>query len=424
VFHRMPPRRRSGRAPLCSLLALALAWLPLTGTAAADDPPPGPGDVQAAQQAAQQRTDQVAAIERQLTAAEAHEQDLDIQAEQAVERYDGATVHQLLAEQAATQAGIAAAQAEAGRQAARASAGELAAQQYRTGIAPGLVGFDGVLQASDARDADAARAVQRDVDGQAQLVMATATDTAVRAARAAAAAVQAASAARQAAVRVRQARQQAGAQLAEQRTQVAALDAQHAALLGELASAEQVSLDLVQRREQALAAAATERQAEAARRAALATPTPRSAPASSGTDADSADTASSDADSSDATNPAVDPAAAVRYARAQLGHPYVWGAAGPGTFDCSGLTMRAWEHAGVALPHFAADQYAASQPVGYSQLQPGDLVFWSHDGTPQDIYHVALYIGDDQIIEAPRTGTVVKVASLWIMGTPNYFARP
>ncbi|MBC3842911.1 C40 family peptidase [Streptacidiphilus sp. 4-A2] len=104
--------------------------------------------------------------------------------------------------------------------------------------------------------------------------------------------------------------------------------------------------------------------------------------------------------------------------------PYVWGGAGPETFDCSGLTMRAWERAGVELPHFAADQYARSRPLDYSQLRPGDLVFWSHDGTPQDIYHVALYLGDDRIIEAPRTGAVVKVASLWIMGVPSYYGRP
>ena len=422
MLHRKPPRPRPrsrrrvgprpgpGRALLCPLLVLALAWLPLTGTASADDPPPGapgPGDVQAAQQAAQQRADQVAGVERQLAAAEAREQALDVQAEEAVERYDGATVHQLLADQAATQSGIAAAQAEAERQSALADAGQLAAEQYRMGVPPGLVAFDGLLRAQNIRTADSARAVQRDVDGQAHLVLTRAAATAARAATAAAASARAAGAARQAMVQVQQARQQAEAQLAQQRTQVSALDAQHAALLGELAAAEQVSLDLVQQREQTLAEAAAERRAVASRRAALAAALPDPNPAAD-----------------DATDPAADPAAAVDYARAQLGHPYVWGAAGPGTFDCSGLTMRAWERAGIPLPHFAADQYARSQPVSYSQLQPGDLVFWSHDGTPQDIYHVALYTGDDQIIEAPRTGAVVKTASLWIMGQPTYYARP
>ncbi|MFC5911532.1 C40 family peptidase, partial [Streptacidiphilus monticola] len=111
-------------------------------------------------------------------------------------------------------------------------------------------------------------------------------------------------------------------------------------------------------------------------------------------------------------------------AEAQVGDAYVWGGAGPDSFDCSGLTMRAWQRAGVALPHYAADQYAESTPLTYRQLRPGDLVFWSHDGSPAGIYHVALYIGDDRMIEAPRTGDVVKVASLWIMGTPDFYARP
>ena len=406
MLHRLPLRSRLRRALLCPALALALAGLPLTGTATADDPPPGPDEVQAAQQTAQQRADQVADVERQLTAAEAKEQDLDIQAEQAVERYDGATVHQLLATQAATQAGIAAVRAAAGRQAALVAAGQLAAEQYRMGVPSGLLGFDGVLQAHDVRAADSVREVQRDVDGQAHLVITTETAAAARATATAATAARAAQLAAQATAQVQQAGKQVQAQLAEQRTEVAALDAQQATLLGELADAEQVSLDLVRRQQQAAAAAATETRAEDSRRAALAAPAPAASQDDTGSD------------------PAADPAAAVRYARAQLGLPYVWGAAGPGTFDCSGLTMRAWERAGVALPHFAADQYARSLPVDYSRLQPGDLVFWSHDGTPEGIYHVALYIGDDQIIEAPRTGTVVKVASLWIMGTPSYYARP
>ncbi|QMU67437.1 C40 family peptidase [Streptacidiphilus sp. P02-A3a] len=407
MLHRLPLRARPGRVLLCSLLALALAGLPLTGTATADDPPPGPGDLETAQQTARQTARQVADVERQLAAAEAQEQDLDVRAEQAVERYDGATVHQLLATQSAIQAGTAAAQAEAGRQAARTAAGELAAEQYRLGVPSGLVGFDGVLQAKNVQDADSAREVQRDVDGRAQLVLTAATGAAARAAATAAAAVRASAVAAQAAAQVLQARQQVEAQLAQQRTEVAALDAQHATLLGELAAAEQVSLDLVRRRERALADAATTRAAVASRRAALDAPAP------------------ADSDAVAVPDPAEpDPAAAVSYARAQLGLPYVWGAAGPDTFDCSGLTMRAWERAGVPLPHYAADQYARSRPLGYSQLRPGDLVFWSHDGTPQGIYHVALYTGDDQIIEAPRTGAVVKTASLWIMGAPSYYARP
>ncbi|WP_223244957.1 C40 family peptidase, partial [Streptomyces sp. CBMA156] len=117
-------------------------------------------------------------------------------------------------------------------------------------------------------------------------------------------------------------------------------------------------------------------------------------------------------------------AAAIAFARSKIGLPYVWGGEGPGGYDCSGLTMMAWREGGRRLNHFAADQYAQSTPIGYRQLRPGDLVFWTATGRAADIHHVGLYIGDDQMIEAPRAGMPVKQASLWIMGTPNFYARP
>ncbi|MDT0261368.1 C40 family peptidase [Jatrophihabitans lederbergiae] len=100
-------------------------------------------------------------------------------------------------------------------------------------------------------------------------------------------------------------------------------------------------------------------------------------------------------------------AAAIASARAELGKPYVWGASGPDSFDCSGLTAWAWGHAGVNLPHSAAAQQGMGSSVSRSELQPGDLVFF---GSPA--YHVALYIGGGLIIHAPTTGDVVKIASL------------
>jgi cell wall-associated NlpC family hydrolase len=108
-----------------------------------------------------------------------------------------------------------------------------------------------------------------------------------------------------------------------------------------------------------------------------------------------------------------DAATAIQVAREQLGKPYQWGAAGPDSFDCSGLTMYAWGHAGVSLPHSAADQQGMGTPVSQSDLQPGDLVFF---GSPA--YHVALYIGNGMIIHAPTSGDVVKIVSLSDM--PDY----
>jgi cell wall-associated NlpC family hydrolase len=99
----------------------------------------------------------------------------------------------------------------------------------------------------------------------------------------------------------------------------------------------------------------------------------------------------------------------LRYACAQLGDPYVWAAAGPGAFDCSGLTLRAWEAAGVSLPHNADAQsrYGTSVSPTQATLQPGDLVFFH-----RPISHVGIYIGNGLMIHAPHSGTVVKIAKV------------
>jgi len=95
---------------------------------------------------------------------------------------------------------------------------------------------------------------------------------------------------------------------------------------------------------------------------------------------------------------------AVHTALAQLGKPYVWGGDGPGSFDCSGLTMYAWAAAGVSLPHSAAAQYDTLPHVSQSALQPGDLVFFG-----SSIHHVGLYIGKGLMVAAPSSGRVVQV---------------
>ena len=106
----------------------------------------------------------------------------------------------------------------------------------------------------------------------------------------------------------------------------------------------------------------------------------------------------------DLPSPSGAAAIAVHTALAQLGEPYVWGADGPGSFDCSGLTMYAWAAAGVSLPHSAAAQYDALPHVSQSSLEPGDLVFF---GSP--IHHVGLYIGKGLMVAAPSSGRVVQV---------------
>jgi hypothetical protein len=116
-------------------------------------------------------------------------------------------------------------------------------------------------------------------------------------------------------------------------------------------------------------------------------------------------------------------ARAMGFALRQLGDPYVWAAAGPDAWDCSGLTMAAWAAAGRALPHYSAAQYLSTTPVTAAELQPGDLAFWSGGRGPAAIFHVALYLGNGQVVHAPRPGTRVRVEGLWSWDDPDYFGR-
>ena len=102
--------------------------------------------------------------------------------------------------------------------------------------------------------------------------------------------------------------------------------------------------------------------------------------------------------------------AAVDYAMAQVGDSYVYGAAGPSAFDCSGLTMMAWAQAGVGLPHSSGAQYSSGPHVAAGDLQPGDLVFYY-----SPISHVGMYIGNGLIAHAANPGTGVAVAGLHSM---------
>ena len=111
-------------------------------------------------------------------------------------------------------------------------------------------------------------------------------------------------------------------------------------------------------------------------------------------------------------------AAVIRYAYAQLGKPYQWGATGPGAFDCSGLTMMAWAQAGVSLPHSSQAQIGIGRRVTQSELQPGDLIF-----RYSPISHVSLYVGNGQQISATHTGSTVKLQSAF-QGEITGFSRP
>ena len=103
-------------------------------------------------------------------------------------------------------------------------------------------------------------------------------------------------------------------------------------------------------------------------------------------------------------------AAAVAYAMAQVGDTYVYGAMGPDSFDCSGLTMAAWAQGGVSLPHSSSAQMGSGTPVSTSDLQPGDLVFYY-----SPVSHVGIYVGNGQLVHAANPDTDVQITSVFSM---------
>jgi cell wall-associated NlpC family hydrolase len=118
--------------------------------------------------------------------------------------------------------------------------------------------------------------------------------------------------------------------------------------------------------------------------------------------------------------------AAIAFAKAQIGKPYVYGAAGPNAYDCSGLQMASYLSAGLTLPRVAASQYTGSGPtVPLDQAQAGDLLFFASDVTkPATIYHVAMYVGGGQVLDAPHTGAKVGIRQLWITDLLPVVVRP
>jgi cell wall-associated NlpC family hydrolase len=100
-------------------------------------------------------------------------------------------------------------------------------------------------------------------------------------------------------------------------------------------------------------------------------------------------------------------AQAARWALTQQLKPYVWGAAGPSSYDCSGLVMAAYRRVGISLPHYTGDQWTAGRHISREELRPGDLVFFY-----SDLHHVGIYLGGGMMVHAPRTGDVVRIASI------------
>jgi peptidoglycan DL-endopeptidase RipA len=200
------------------------------------------------------------------------------------------------------------------------------------------------------------------------------------------------------------------AAVSNQQDFVAASRAKRNSLTQQVASARAHVAALKSARQAALAAAAAAAAAKAAAAAAAASKQGSS-------------TAPSWAWSSGASASQGDIAA--NWALSQLGKPYQWGAAGPDTYDCSGLTMVAWAHAGVSLLHYTGYQWQEGPHVPLDQLQRGDLLFYATDNSnPDTIHHVGIYIGNGMMVDAPFTGALVRIDSIYQPGIPIGAVRP
>lgn len=384
---------KTARKAACAAVCLALLASGVGG-ASAKPVYPSQNQVNQAQRAVQQDKLAVAPIQAQFDEAQRQLAALVRGSQIAAERYDAATVRLQRAQLAAQAAAVRVVMAQRQLAEARSDVGRLAAAAYRDGNGLGPVSLvlnaDGPEQfvmgaqvlKHEGTDLKATLQAAEQARQDAQVAQKTA-DAAVRMRVAAQAQVaQAASAAK--------------AAVAAQQGQLAAVSAKRDALLTQLAAAQRISVQLERQRQQGLADEAAQRAAQASAR--------RYRPV--GYNGSAADRA-------------------LAFAHAQLGKPYVWGATGPGSFDCSGLTMRAWASAGVYLPHFAAFQYQASHPIGYGDLRPGDLLFWATDGGDSNtIYHEAIYLGNQKMIQAPRSGENVEVSPMWMWGAIQFFARP
>ena len=197
------------------------------------------------------------------------------------------------------------------------------------------------------------------------------------------------------------------------------------ALVAELARKQNTTVELINQREAELEAQRQAAAAEAARQAAAAEAarqqaaaeaarrareqqnsyTPAPAPAASYDDDD--DTPSRGGGGGGNSGAA---AGAIAWAKSKLGARYVWAGEGPG-YDCSGLVTMAYRSQGIYLTHWSQAQYSEGTRVPVSQAQPGDLIFWNWDGG--NIDHVAIYLGNNQIIEAPTFGVPVRITSIY-----------
>jgi peptidoglycan DL-endopeptidase CwlO len=439
--------RRTARTGLVICLALGCLSAMASVAVADPDPDPDPGPSQAQVDAAKKATvttaRDVARVQADLVLADQRVQAAQVHAAKVAEAYNGAIwkLHQ------ARQAVHAAERREAD------SAASLARQKQAYGaaiassyeMAPELTAMSAMLRA----DGPAGLMERYTALDSAQSAISNTYAEYSAASTLAGVATSQADQARAAAARLARtanaARAAARAAEAAATAEASAVSHQRDQLIGELARVQDISVKLAGRRQQALEDAAAQAAAAAAQQAAedaapddskeppadnsanQPSPSPQPSPQPTPQSTPEPEPAPESAPTPDPTPPSPSSSgarAAIAFARAQLGEPYVWGAAGPDSWDCSGVVLGAWRAGGKYLPHYSVAQYEQSTPISRGALRPGDLVFWGDSASPSSIYHVALYVGNGMIIHAPRPGRGVELVSMYYWITPNFYARP
>jgi cell wall-associated NlpC family hydrolase len=402
--------RLGGRASLRVVVGCGLL-MALTPPAAQARPrleghpkPPSQAQINAAENQVRQHQAALGTEQGKLSAANAELSKLQTQAEMLIERYDQAQVNEQRAASAYQVTEARLRQAERQQAASRLRVARLAAQQFESGG-----GFSPVTAMLG--NADGPQAYLRQV-GMSQALAESGTEIlAGNQANDAVATVFRTQAhkllvAKQADLKAANDLKVAvQAAVSRQQMFVKLTRGKRNRLASELAAAQSKESSLKAARQAALAAAAAERAAAAAGGPSGSSQVPPWA-WGSGASASQGDIAAN-------------------WALTQLGKPYQWGAAGPATYDCSGLTMVAWAHAGVQLLHYTGYQWQEGPHVPLNQLQRGDLLFYAtNTSDPSTIHHVAIYIGNGMMVNAPFTGAFVRIDSMYQPGGLIGAVRP
>ncbi|MET9313977.1 C40 family peptidase [Kribbella sp. NPDC003505] len=457
---------RAGKVLLSGVLAICLAGAmavpTLPAEAAKPKPPviPSKAAVERAKQAAASKAAQVAAIERQLAAAAARLEQLGVQSGVADEAYNGAVYRLQQAKAEAAAAAARAAEAQKTLAAQRQQIGRFAAASYQGGgdvakLAP-LFTAEGPQELLDS--AGTAHSVSSAMQGSYLRFTATEVMTNLFKVQADQAVVKVKKATDEAA----KAKKAAEAAEAAQSAAVTAIGVQRKQSITQLATLQNISVQVAAQRQRGLEELARQRAAELAARKAAELKRRIAAREAAERRREAAEAAREAAEKAreqreedqkqkqnsgkknppkrhkptpprdndggndggnDGTRKGAQ--AAIDFAMRQLGDMYLWGATGPSRWDCSGLTMGAWEQAGVQLPHYSVAQYEQIQHIDEDELRPGDLIFWSLDpDDPGTIHHVAMYLGNGRMIHAPRTGKPVQIDSVYYWEPPDFFGRP